>query len=153
MLLADGMPADAVADRLGVDVRALGDLLDNPAARELTDIERAQIGYRNAMFLYECERERVLRFQRLVPGDIPSNGQREKSIKYLERTEKHADAARKHLETVLRWAEHIRALGGRPDSGGIRSLHLAVNAGERGDLPALAGEVVSDDRDGDADDG
>lgn len=145
VLLADGVPADVVAERLGVDVRALADLLDDVAARELSDLDRALIGYRNAVFLYECERDRVLRFQRLVPGDIPSNGQRDKAIRYLERTERHADAARKHLETVHKWAETLAKLGGSVSANGT-VVEIPVPGGlERGDLDAERDGYSADD--------
>lgn len=137
VLLADGLPAADVAKRLDVDVRALDDLLSGPLASERSDLDRALVGYRNAVLLFESERDRLLRFQKLVPGDIPGNGQRDKAVRYLDCTRQHAEAARKQLETVHKWAETLAKLGGSVVADG-RVVEIPVS-----DRPEL-GDGLSD---------
>lgn len=134
-LLADGVPVSDIARRLDCDVRDLDDLVNDPAARDLTDLDRALIGFRNALALYESERDRLLRFQKLVPGDIPPNGHRDKAIRYLDHCRQHAESARRHLETVHKFADQIRALGGGDVTRGS-VVEIPVPGGpELGDLP------------------
>jgi len=137
-----------VAERLGVDVRAVAHLLDDPAFGDQTDLERAQSGYRNARALYDIERDRLHRLSKLVPGDVPPNGQRDKALGYLDAARIQSETVRRHLETVHKWAETIRSLGGGVTSNGTVVEIPVPGRVERGDLDA---DGYSENADDDAD--
>jgi len=147
-MLADGYPASAIAEHLGVDVRSLNGLMSTPVARKLTDLDRALIGYRNALVQYDVERAYQRRILAEIPRDVfdPDNSDH---IETKRRASDCGELARRWLDLALKYEADIRACGGG-DGADVRNLHFSIDANERGDLPSTAREALDDD-DGDDD--
>jgi hypothetical protein len=138
-MLADGFTAAAIAERLGVDQRSLADLVDAPGAGDLSDLDRFRIGYRNAVALYESERDLYLRLRKLVPGNVAGNGQREKQLNYIRAMQEAAKSAARQLELAHKYADSIKALGGGDVTAG-RIVEIPVpGESDPGDLVSDGG--------------
>lgn len=146
-MLADGYEPKHIAEHLGVDVRSFNGVMESPVARELSDLDRHLIGYRNAWVQYETERK----YQRRMLAELtdcfdPGN---DKHVRLQEHARLCGLAAHKHLELALKHAQAIRSLGGSV-SAEFGGLSLSIDLGERGDLPGRG--VVGDGSSGDTDD-
>jgi hypothetical protein len=145
-MLADGYEPKHVAEKLGVDVRSLNGLLDSPVARQLSDVERLQLIFRNAWVQFELERGYQQRINAELAGVFdPSNS---KHVRLQESARHCGLCADKHLKTALDAADKIRALGGGDILAG-RVVHIPVpGAPEVGDLTHGGdGEGPDDDAD------